>query len=60
MSVARRGIPFLVAAPSGTGKTTVCRAVMERDPGLRFSIISSMSLINPKTAFTGWPVGEDI
>ena len=34
----RRGVPFLVAAPSGTGKTTVCRRVMERDEGLRFSI----------------------
>jgi len=38
VSAARRGIPFLVAAPSGTGKTTVCRAVMERDEGLRFSV----------------------
>ena len=38
MSDGRRGIPFLVAAPSGTGKTTVCRAVMERDRGLRFSV----------------------
>lgn len=38
MSETRRGIPFLVAAPSGTGKTTVCRAVMERDSGLRFSV----------------------
>lgn len=38
MTAQRRGIPFLVAAPSGTGKTTVCRRVMERDPGLRFSI----------------------
>jgi guanylate kinase len=27
-----------VAAPSGTGKTTVCRRVMERDERLRFSI----------------------
>lgn len=34
----RRGIPFVVAAPSGTGKTTVCRAALERDSGLRFSI----------------------
>lgn len=35
---ARRGIPFVVSAPSGTGKTTVCRAVLERDPRLRFSV----------------------
>jgi guanylate kinase len=35
---AHRGIPFVVTAPSGTGKTTVCRAVLERDPGIRFSV----------------------
>lgn len=38
MSARERGRPFLVAAPSGTGKTTVCREVMRRDPRLRFSI----------------------
>jgi len=36
---ARRGIPFVVSAPSGTGKTTVCRAVVSCDPG----IVSSVS-----------------
>jgi guanylate kinase len=36
--VARRGIPFVVSAPSGTGKTTVCKALVESDPDLRFSI----------------------
>ena len=35
---ASRGRPFVVAAPSGTGKTTVCRAAMERDERLRFSV----------------------
>ena len=35
---ARRGIPFVVSAPSGTGKTTVCRALVARDPGLEFSV----------------------
>jgi len=34
----RRGIPFVVSAPSGTGKTTVCRALVDRDPGIEFSI----------------------
>lgn len=34
----RRGIPFVVSAPSGTGKTTVCQAVVERDPRIRFSV----------------------
>lgn len=35
---ARAGIPFVVSAPSGTGKTTVCRAVIARDPGVEFSV----------------------
>lgn len=34
----RRGHPFVVSAPSGTGKTTVCRAVVEREPGIVFSV----------------------
>lgn len=34
----RVGIPFVVAAPSGTGKTTVCRACLARDPLLEFSV----------------------
>jgi len=34
----RRGIPFVVAAPSGTGKTTVCRRVVGGDDGVVFSI----------------------
>jgi guanylate kinase len=28
----------VVSAPSGTGKTTVCRAVVAADPGIRFSV----------------------
>jgi guanylate kinase len=35
---ARRGIPFVVSAPSGTGKTTVCHALVQRDPGIEFSV----------------------
>jgi guanylate kinase len=38
VSAGRRGIPFVVAAPSGTGKTTVCRRVVERDPRVEFSV----------------------
>ena len=33
-----RGHVFVIAAPSGTGKTTICRHLLERDPGLRLSI----------------------
>ena len=35
---ARRGLPFVVSAPSVTGKTTVCRALVERLPGIAFSV----------------------
>jgi guanylate kinase len=35
---ARAGIPFVVAAPSGTGKTTVCKRLVSRDPKLAFSV----------------------
>jgi len=37
-AASRRGIPFVVSAPSGTGKTTVCRLALTRDEGLEFSI----------------------
>lgn len=38
MSPQRRGVPFVVAAPSGTGKTTVCRRVVEADREVEFSV----------------------
>jgi guanylate kinase len=31
------GVPFVISAPSGTGKTTVCRALVDRDENLHFS-----------------------
>lgn len=34
----RRGLPFVVSAPSGTGKTTVCRRLVERDAQLEHSV----------------------
>lgn len=33
-----RGVPFVISAPSGTGKTTVCRELVRRDPGVVFSV----------------------
>jgi guanylate kinase len=33
-----RGRLFVIAAPSGAGKTSLVRALMEHEPGLRFSI----------------------
>jgi guanylate kinase len=34
----RRGTLFVVSAPSGAGKTTLCREVRDRMPGLAYSI----------------------
>lgn len=33
-----RGIPFVVSAPSGTGKTTVCHRLVSADPKLALSV----------------------
>jgi guanylate kinase len=38
----------VVAAPSGTGKTTVCRAVVERDPEIELSISHTTRARRPK------------
>jgi len=37
-AVARRGSLFVIAAPSGAGKTSLVKAVLARDPSLRVSI----------------------
>jgi guanylate kinase len=34
----RRGALYVIAAPSGAGKTSLVRAVVERDPSLRVSV----------------------
>jgi guanylate kinase len=38
MTLMRRGTLFVVSAPSGAGKTTLCREVRQRVPGLAYSI----------------------
>lgn len=34
----RRGSLYVIAAPSGAGKTSLVKAVLDRDPGLRVSV----------------------
>ena len=33
-----KGIPFIISAPSGTGKTSICREIRSIIPGLSFSV----------------------
>ena len=47
MSVRRRGTLFVVSAPSGAGKTTLCRELRKRVPGLAYSI--SVTTRAPRT-----------
>ena len=46
--ISRQGIPFVVSAPSGTGKTTVCRAVVARDPEIVLSISHTTRAPRPR------------
>lgn len=36
--LARRGCLYVVSAPSGAGKTSLVKALMEREPDIRFSV----------------------
>jgi guanylate kinase len=38
MNAVRRGALYVIAAPSGAGKTSLVKAVLERDPSLRVSV----------------------
>lgn len=46
--MAKRGKLFVIAAPSGAGKTSLVRALMERRPALRFSISYTTRQQRPK------------
>ena len=41
------GLIFIISAPSGTGKTTLVKEVMQRLPGLRFSVSYTTRLPRP-------------
>ena len=38
LPVVRRGLLFVLSSPSGAGKTTITRSLLENDPGLRVSV----------------------
>jgi len=45
--VARRGLMFVLSSPSGAGKTTLSRLLLERMPGLRMSVSATTRPMRP-------------
>src|SRR5258708_39309310 len=45
--VERRGLMFVLSAPSGAGKTTLSRLLIERMPGLKMSVSATTRPIRP-------------
>ena len=44
----KRGKAFVISAPSGTGKTTVCHQLLSQDSNLRFSVSHTTRKPRPK------------
>src|SRR5277367_1072835 len=47
MSVERRGMMFVLSSPSGAGKTTLSRLLIERTSGLRMSVSATTRPMRP-------------
>jgi guanylate kinase len=45
--IARRGLMLVLSSPSGAGKTTISRMLLERDSGLSMSVSSTTRPIRP-------------
>ena len=45
--IARRGLMLVLSSPSGAGKTTISRMLLERDPNLSMSISTTTRPIRP-------------
>jgi guanylate kinase len=45
--IARRGLMLVLSSPSGAGKTTISRMLLERDTGLSMSVSSTTRPIRP-------------
>ena len=46
-SVARRGLMFVLSSPSGAGKTTLSRLLLDRMPGLKMSVSATTRPMRP-------------
>jgi guanylate kinase len=47
MSLERRGLMFVLSSPSGAGKTTLSRLLIERMPGLKMSVSATTRAMRP-------------
>ena len=45
--VERRGLMFVLSSPSGAGKTTLSRMLIERSPGLKMSVSATTRPMRP-------------
>ena len=45
--VERRGLMFVLSSPSGAGKTTLSRLLIERMPGLKMSVSATTRPMRP-------------
>ncbi|UCF55447.1 MAG: guanylate kinase, partial [Bradyrhizobium sp.] len=45
--VERRGLMFVLSSPSGAGKTTLSRMLLEREPGLKMSVSATTRAKRP-------------
>src|SRR6202161_1014848 len=46
-AVERRGLMFVLSSPSGAGKTTLSRLLIERTPGLKMSVSATTRPMRP-------------
>ena len=47
LSLKRRGLMFVLSSPSGAGKTTISRMLLEADPGIRLSVSATTRPMRP-------------
>lgn len=47
LRIQRRGLMFVLSSPSGAGKTTISRAILERDPGIVMSVSTTTRTKRP-------------
>ncbi|ARU16345.1 guanylate kinase [Croceicoccus marinus] len=46
-ALARRGLMFILSSPSGAGKTTIARKLLQSDPGVALSVSATTRAIRP-------------